>query len=188
MERRPATSVRLLADLGDERGLDVPGLLAPAGLTPDDLMCAAVEVTADQEATVLAGLVAASGDPVGLGWCAGRRYHLTTYGIWGFALVSSPTRAAIEVGSRHLALTSALADITVTVDADRVRIRLDGGHLPAGVREAAVARDAAAIAAVRDELVASEVMPFVAVRSRSRAPTDPDLGRRTFGIAVDHGA
>lgn len=189
MVGRPATSVRLLVDLGVERGHDRDALLAAGGLRAAALERPDAEVTADAELGVLAALVAGSStDPVALGWEAGRRYHLTTYGIWGFALVSSPTvRAAVEVGSRHLALTYALARIAVGIDAQAVRIRLDGSHLPAAVRDAAVARDAAAVAAVRDELVGRS-WPFTAVRSSAPAPADPTLGEAVFGTRVLHGA
>ena len=61
---------------------------------------------------MIANLLRALGDPPGLGLEAGIRYHLTTYGIWGFAMISSPTwRSAIDIGLRYLDLTFAFTRI-----------------------------------------------------------------------------
>ena len=72
----------------------------------DQLGDKSVETTAEQELTVIGNLLDAVDDADGLGLQAGARYHLTTYGIWGFTLISSPTlRSAIDVGLHYLDLT-----------------------------------------------------------------------------------
>src|SRR5271166_5889434 len=65
--------------------------LESTGLEEESLRDTAATVSARQELTVIANLLRALGDPPGLGLEAGIRYHLTTYGIWGFAMISSPT-------------------------------------------------------------------------------------------------
>lgn len=185
---RPASSAQLLLAHGIDHGLARGRLLRSAGLASVDLDDPHAEVHPRQELGLLAALVDALGDPLALGWTLGRRYHTTTYGIWGFALVSSPTlRAAIEVGSRHLALTYALARIEVALSPTQVRLRLHGDRLPEPVRTAAIARDAAAIAAVRDELLGDRA-PFIRVASTAPPPADEQLGARTFGVEVEHEA
>ena len=151
--RRAATSVQLLAELGRERGVPDARTLGAAGLTARELTAPDAEVTAAQELAVAAALVAALDDPPGLGLEAGQRYHLTTYGIWGFALVSSPTlRAAVDVGLRHLALTYALTGISLVLDGATARLRFADAHLPAPVRRFLVERDTAALRVVQREL------------------------------------
>lgn len=192
--RRAATSVELLLELGAEHGVARTELLAGTGLAGRDLAAAGAEVTAGEELAVVRRLVAATGDPPGLGLDAGRRYHLTTYGIWGFALVSSPTlRAAVDVGSRHLALTYALTDITVELEEQLVRVVLEDAHLPAGVRRFVVERDAVALRTLQAELLAPDV-PVRAVRLRADAPAAGAAGAdaadhdETFGTTVEFGA
>ena len=64
---------------------------------------------------------------------AGTRYHLTTYGIWGFALASSPTvRSALDVGAPvrgpvvHLLLAGRRGGPPAAVDLPRRRGRARG--------------------------------------------------------------
>src|SRR6202000_2661164 len=105
--------------------------LARTGLREEVLRATNVQVSAKQELTVIGNLVDALGDPPGLGIEAGVRYHLTTYGIWGFALISSPSwRSAIEVGLRHIDLTFAFCRFSAREDGDRMHLVLDTPDIP----------------------------------------------------------
>jgi hypothetical protein len=105
VERSPM-SVQLLVGLGADHGLRPHVCLESTGLAEDSLRDTGTTVSARQELTVVANLLRALGDPPGLGLEAGIRYHLTTYGIWGFAMISSPAwRSAIDLGLRSLDLT-----------------------------------------------------------------------------------
>jgi AraC-like DNA-binding protein len=186
--RRSATSVELLLALGVECGIARGELLAGTGLRAADLAGVDAEVTAGQELEVVRRLVTAVGDRPGAGLEAGGRYHLTTDGIWGFALVSSPTlRAAVEVGSRHLALTYALTEVSAEVDDPVIRVVLGDRHLPADVRRFIVERDVAALCTLQRELL-GEGRASVAVRLRAAAPADPSAHRSVLGDAVTFGA
>jgi AraC-like DNA-binding protein len=182
--RRAATSVEMLLAVGVEHGVARGELLAGTGLAAADLVAVDAEVTAGQELEVVRHLVTAVGDHPGLGLEVGQRYHLATYGIWGFALISSPTlRAAVDVGSRYLALTYALTDVTVEVDDPVVRVVLGDRHLPADVRSFLVERDAAALRTLQRELLGEEG-EVVAARLRAPAPSDPSVHRRVLGDQV----
>jgi len=101
VERSPM-SVQLLVRLGADHGVPAPVCLKSTGLTEESLREVAATVSAHQELTVIANLLRTLGDPPGLGLEAGIKYHLTTYGIWGFAMISSPTwRSAIDIGLRY---------------------------------------------------------------------------------------
>jgi hypothetical protein len=91
---RSPTSVVLLTGLGADHGVPAQTCLRGSGLTAQRLLDPDTEVTARQEQTVIRNLLAAVDDPDGLGLEAGSRYHLTTFGIWGFALISSRRLAA----------------------------------------------------------------------------------------------
>jgi AraC-like DNA-binding protein len=178
---RAATSVELLVALGAEHGVDARRLLDAAGTDGATLARPDAEVSAAQELAVVTALIAASGDPPGLGLVAGQRYQLTSYGIWGFALSSSPTlRVAIDVGLRHLGLTYALTSIDVVIVGDTVHVRFDADHLPAVVRRFLVERDAAAVAVVADELLGGADVPL---ELRLRSEGDEEEGRATVARA-----
>ncbi|MET8809173.1 AraC family transcriptional regulator [Streptomyces sp. NPDC004546] len=155
--RSPA-SVRLLTRLGTEHGLPLQVCLENTGIQESVLRDPSATVSARQELTVIANLLRVLGNPPGLGLEAGVRYHLTTYGIWGFAMISSPSwRSAIEVGLRYLDLTFAFASIRARARGDEFQLVLDTPDIPPDVQRFVVERDSAAIQTIQRELFASPI-------------------------------
>jgi AraC-like DNA-binding protein len=156
---RAPMSVQLLITLGSERGVPAEICLARTGLREEVLREPNVEVSAKQELTVVANLVSALGDPPGLGIEAGVRYHLTTYGIWGFALISSPTwRSAIRVGLRHIDLTFAFCRFSAREEDDhRMHLVRDTPDIPPPLQRFVVERDSAAVQTLQQEVFSSPI-------------------------------
>jgi AraC-like DNA-binding protein len=151
--RRSAASALLLTRLGAERGVPVATTLLGTGLDLETLRVPGTEVTARQELALLRNLQHACPDP-DLPLEAGRRYHLTTYGIWGFALASSPTaRDALAVGSRFVDLSFTFCSFSVEEDDDELRLCLDDDDVPEDVRPFVVLRDLAGLHTIATELV-----------------------------------
>jgi AraC-like DNA-binding protein len=93
-----------------------------------------------------------------LGLAAGRRYRLTAYGIWGYALLSSRTlRSSIEFGIRYLDLTFAFARFRCETDAGTLRVVLDDADIPEECRQFLVERDAAATVTIQRDLFLAPV-------------------------------
>jgi AraC-like DNA-binding protein len=92
----------------------------------------------------------------------------------------------VDVGSRYLALTYALTDVTVEVEGPVVRVVLGDRHLPADARRFLVERDAAALRTLQRELLGEGGV--AATRLRAPAPADPSLHRRVLGDEVTFGA
>lgn len=185
-ERRSAASVLVLTRLGGERGAPPERLLAGAGLRLEDLLVPGAEVTAGQELEVVRALQEAVPDPA-LPLVAGTRYHVTTYGIWGFALASSPTvRSALDVGARFVDLSFTFCALTVEQDDRELRLLLDGRAVPADVRAFVVARDLAGLRTLMVELTGG--MPLAGLSVRLPAPGDDGAWRDVFGLAPVFGA
>lgn len=143
--RRPVISTQLLARLGIERGLTMDHCLRGTSLNATTLSDPATEITAEQELQLIRNLLAGLGPSPGLGLDAGLRYHLSTYGIWGFALLSSPTfRSAAEIAVRYLDLSYAFARYRLETRGRDVLIILDDSTVPEDVRQFLVERDFAA--------------------------------------------
>lgn len=184
---RSAASALLLTRLGQERGVPAEVSLAGTGLSLDGLRRPGTEVAGTQELAVLRNLQAACPDP-GLALEAGRRYHLTTYGIWGFALASSPTvRSAIDVGARFVDLSFTFCELQVSEDADELAICLDGRRLPADVRAFVVARDLAGLRTIVAELTQS-TLPLRSLAVTLPAPADAGPWQALFGRTPEFGA
>ncbi|MDV3443795.1 AraC family transcriptional regulator ligand-binding domain-containing protein, partial [Pseudomonas otitidis] len=94
-----------MIQFGLDHGLSLEHCLAGTGLDWQLLGDPGSEVNAAQELSLLRNIARGLGDRPGIGLEAGRRYRLNTYGIWGYALLSSSTyRSAVELGLRYLDL------------------------------------------------------------------------------------
>lgn len=172
---RPVVSVQLLARLGQERGLGIDACLRDTGITAASLSNPATEITAAQELQLIRNLVSGLGNPPGLGLDAGLRYHLSSYGIWGFAMLSSPNfRSAAEVAVRYLDLSYAFARYRLEARGRDLLIILDDSQVPDDLRQFLVERDFAAWANAAWEMRAGG---FPAISAQFRFPR-PDYGWR----------
>lgn len=155
---RPPASALLLTNLGVEHGIPADVVLQGTRLVPETLSEPQTSVSGWQEMRIARNLIAAVADPTGLGVEAGLRYHLTTHGIWGFALSSCPTvGAAIEVGLRYVDLTFAFTTMSLVTAGEHVRLLIDPSQLPADVRQFFVEREAASIVNLGRQVTASPV-------------------------------
>jgi AraC-like DNA-binding protein len=150
---RAPTSALLLANLGRDHGVPLAVSLTGTGLRPADLRQPDGTVTGDQELVIIDNILDALGDPPGLGVEAGLRYHLTTYGIWGFALISSPTlREAVHMGLRYLELTYSYCRFTNRETREELNLRLEVDGMTPRMERFLIERDVAAIHVIQREL------------------------------------
>lgn len=183
---RGTGSAALLCALAVEHGLTRDHVLAGTGIAEELLDDPAAEITGAQEVRVIAALTESLPEDVGL--MAGARYRLTTYGIWGFALLSSRTlRDAHEVGMRLVDLTYALTRISAQEKDGEVRLFFDDLDLPEPVRRFVLLRDASAAVQLWRETLHRDVEPL-RVELRLPAPEDPTLFEAAFGRLPVFGA
>ena len=186
MTVRSAASALLLVRLGEERGVPVERTLAGTGLSLPDLLRPGAELEAADELAVTANLVAADPDPA-LGLEAGTRYHLTTYGIWGFALASSPTvRSALELGLRFADLSFTFCRFTVQELPGELLLQLDPAEVPASVRDFIVTRDLSALRTIAVELTGGAVR-LTRVALPTQPPSDLSRHREVLGVEPEFG-
>ncbi len=148
---RAVAGVRVLVEHGRAHGLPARRLLAGTGLRPADLETE-TDVTARQELRVVRNLQACLG--TGAGAAVGERYRAETFGVFGYAILTSRTVLdALNVALRFVDLSYAFAIPTATIVGDRVLGTLDGSSLPRDVRTFLVHRDATAVHAILRDLV-----------------------------------
>jgi len=129
--RRTVASVKILSELGVRLGSTRSALLTGSSILPAQLDDPHLEIDPDQELQVIHNLVRLHGKVPGLGLMAGAEYHLTTYGIWGYALITSPTfRQAVELGLRYLDLTFAFSKVELALGDGLASMILSVDHLP----------------------------------------------------------
>jgi AraC-like DNA-binding protein len=148
---RSMAGLALLADIGVEHGVALDVMLRGTGLDAADLRDHESEASAAQELRVIRNLVAVA--PSVSGAAVGERYHLTTFGIFGFALMSSRTVLdAMNIALRFIDLSHTFSIPEVSVTDGEVVVELDTARLPGDLRQFLLERDLVAITRVLGEL------------------------------------
>ncbi|MEO1818590.1 AraC family transcriptional regulator [Pseudomonas sp.] len=172
-------SVQLMTQLGTELGLTVPQCLQGTGLDVMALADGQAQVEATQELQVVGNLLTGLPEQPLLGLLAGRRYQLSRYGIWGYALLSSASLGeALEMGLRYLDLTFAFCRIHAREDASGRWLVIDDRWIEPSLRRFLLLRDSAATARIQRELTGLR-QPFKSVRLTLPAPPDALLNAYT---------
>lgn len=153
---RTVAGLTVLVEAGRDAGAPPAELLSGSGISEADLEDPQGEVTAEQELRVVRNLRRMA--PGVTGGDVGRRYHVSTFGFLGFALLSSRTLLdAMNLALRFIDLSFTFGMPSATVENTDVVIRVDGSSVPADVEEFLVDRDLSAIGAIIGELVPTGV-------------------------------
>lgn len=185
---RGTGSAALLCALAVEHGLSPAALLAGTGIPKQSLTDPAAEISAAQELQLIQALVAEL--PPHAGLAAGARYRLTTYGIWGFALLSSRTiREGHQVGMRFVGLSYALTCVSAHEADGELTLRFDDLDLPEPARRFVLLRDTSAALQIWREALGQGVAVVPSrVDLRVPEPADPAPYEATFGVRPTFGA
>lgn len=156
---RSISSIRIMVSLGQTHGLSVAQCLRGTGITQASLDDADSVVSGAQELQVIDNLVTLLPDREGLGIEAGMRYQLTTFGIWAFAIISSPTvRAAIEVGLRFAELSFVLMRFTFREGPGCSEIVMDMENIPSHLRQFVLERHLTVFLLLSREMMGGDVL------------------------------
>jgi AraC-like DNA-binding protein len=183
---RSMSGLVLLADIGTEHGVELGVMLRGTGLAAADLRDHEREVSAAQELRVIRNLIGAA--PSVDGVTVGARYHLTTFGIFGFALMSSRTVLdAMNIALRFIDLSHTFSIPEVSVAGGEAVVELDAARLPADLRRFLVERDLVATTRVLGELRPGGV-PLSRVDLEFPEPANPAVYADALGIAPRFGS
>ncbi|MFI5624010.1 AraC family transcriptional regulator [Nocardioides sp. NPDC051685] len=151
---RTPCSAQLLVGLAADHGVSIETCLSGIRLTEEVLHEPSSVVSARDELAVIDNVVRELGDPPGLGLEAGVRYHLTTFGIWGYALMSSPSLwEALRFSLRFVDLSFTFCQFQMRERDGVASIVLDTQGLPLGVRRFVIERETAALHRIQRELL-----------------------------------
>jgi AraC-like DNA-binding protein len=160
--------IAVLVEHATAHGTSARTALAGTGLRVGDLAQADLEVTAAQELRVVRNVLRHGSGAGRSGVVLGRRYRIETFGIAGYALVSSRTLLdAMNFALRFMDLTFTFSIPHPRIEGDTVVIETYADTLPADVRDFLVARDLAAVESVLRELFLGS-LPTVYDPARSR--------------------
>lgn len=152
MAMRGITSVQIILSYGAQCGIEAARLLTGTGLSASQLGDHQMQIRDEQELQVLANLLAQTGEPFNVGVALGSRYHLTSYGIMGYALLASPTmRKATEVGLRYLGLTYVFSQLYLQESQNELSLQFTC-DIPGDLGLLVLARDMWAVSVIQREL------------------------------------
>lgn len=111
-------AVSLVLSTFEAEGLPHEALLAGSGIRAADLRRADTRIATHQEMQVCANAVALQRD---IGLIVGRRMHVSSYGMLGYALLTSATFGdALRLALRYPALLGTLFELSLEEDGERV--------------------------------------------------------------------
>lgn len=110
----PATIAQVMVNFAARFGVDRQACLLGTGVELDDLHRADTWLQRSQEMRLLENMIMSLPDVPALGFELGLQYNVSTFGIWGFAIRTSPTlAAAVETALRYLPLSTAYCRFSV---------------------------------------------------------------------------
>ncbi len=184
--RRGPAAARVLVELGIDHGVPAEHALAGSGLTAATLQDPETQIEAGQELAIARKLIALLGDRPGLGAQAGRRYTLGTLGVWGFALLTSPTiRDLLRLGTHYAALSFAFITPVYEETASEARVVFDDAEIPPDVRDFFVERELAKLATLMP-VVLGQLAP-VSFETRFDGDRGAALRKALPGVALSLG-
>ncbi|MEU8897985.1 AraC family transcriptional regulator [Nocardia sp. NPDC048505] len=179
---RGIASVALMVGYAGERGVPVARLLGGTGLHEQTLHDPDAQIDAHLELAVVRNLVRELGDRPALGVEVGRRYRITTFGIFGFACVSSPTLGeAITFALRFLELSFTFCLPVAEWSAGEFVAFVHDEAVPADVRQFLIERDVTAMQQVMSDLL-GEQLPLTRAEFRFPEPEYADRIQEVTGV------
>lgn len=177
---RAISSVRIMAEVGMEEGLTLDQCLENTGISHTDFQDSETKVTRLQELQVVKNLVSNLSDSFGLGVKVGLRYQVTSFGIWGFAILSSLTvRSAIEVGIRYAGLSYVLVNFTFTESQDEGEIRMELDDIPKELHQFVIERHLTIL-----YVLTREILGGVGIQPKSVYLSLDDFPNKEFFVKV----
>ncbi|WP_067712518.1 AraC family transcriptional regulator [Nocardia yamanashiensis] len=179
---RGVASVVLMTGYAREHGVPAATLLKGSGLSEQTLANPDAQIDARTELAVIRNLVRELGERPNLGLEVGERYRISTFGIFGFACVSSPTLGeAISFALRYLELSFTFCIPVARWQPGEFVARIHDERVPADVRRFLVERDVTAMHRVLSDLLGHRV-ELLRAEFDFPAPPDPSPYVEMYGL------
>lgn len=134
-KKRLPGSLRILCEAAPEFGVDAESCLDGTGLVVFDLYDNNTTVTLTQEIIAIENFLRLADDSPDIGIRIGQRYRPQVFGIWGYAILSSPTfRASLKIATQYANLSFIIATARLNESHDPPLLMFDSSMLPLSIR------------------------------------------------------
>lgn len=186
---RSTTSIRLMCDVARDMGIRQDDCLQGTGLTPDDIISPNAQLTLQQEIRAIENFVSLAPQKTGLGYAVGERFHVNAFGIWGFAILSSPTvRLSIETAIRFAKLSYVIAEMQLEDREEGPLLTFDLSPLPPAIHPYVLERHCYVALIFFTEYRREALKTDFRIKTTSTDPEFLDSLGKLFGMEVDSGA
>ncbi|ENV37106.1 MULTISPECIES: AraC family transcriptional regulator [Acinetobacter] len=182
---RSISAVRILLTVGQSHGLTAEQCLANTNISLEDLSRIHHEVEAQQECQVLRNLIHLLGSEIPIGVEAGLKHHITTFGAWGFAILSSPTiEAALQLVLRYFQLSSFFCKLEMSKEGKYTFINFNHDDLPQNLAYFLAERDFATVMSLQQDILPTP-LPVVEINVALPTPIYADKFPELTGYAIN---
>jgi AraC-like DNA-binding protein len=138
----PAAIAQVMVNFATRFGVDAQACLLGTGVELDDLTRPDTWLLRSQEMRLLENMIMSLPDRPALGFELGLQYNVSTFGIWGFAIRTSPTlAAAVGTALRYLPLSTAYCRFSVIHTDTSFGIAADPAGIAPQLRDFLLERD-----------------------------------------------
>lgn len=131
-QNRAKVTVQEIVRLLQREGIDPALCLQPHNLSLEQVLAEQVKVSNQLEVDVINSALSLLPPKAGYGIQIGQALKISHLGVWGLAIVTSPTvRAAVKAMSNFTHLPIALSHISFKEEGSKALFILDADHLPA---------------------------------------------------------
>jgi AraC-like DNA-binding protein len=178
-------AVSLVLSTFAAEGLSSEPLLAGSGITEADLSRPDIRITTYQEMQVCANAVAIRAQ---IGLQLGRRMHVSSYGILGYALLTAATFGdALRLALEYPALLGTLFELELVEDGERACLSASDYRDDEGLRVFNAELCIGSLKVICDDLLGT-ALPLLFARFAHVAPDYRDLYAESFPCALRFGA
>ncbi|OEC32674.1 AraC-type DNA-binding protein [Pseudomonas cuatrocienegasensis] len=182
-QARSCSGVRYLLETAKDNHLAVEPCLLGSAIDSAQLARSDSTIEAWQELAVIRNLIQRIGRP-GLGFSAGRQYHLTTLGLLGFTMLASETLAsALAALDRFQSLALAICPVKTLAEPRGLWVIFDDSVVPRDARVFVVERGLSAVVQIVSELMQRPLVPL-AIEVRYACPTEGLAGYLALACPV----
>ncbi|RZF55893.1 AraC family transcriptional regulator [Acinetobacter halotolerans] len=181
---RSISAIRVLLTVGQLHGLTHETCLENTHISLSDLSQSNFEVEAEQEFIVIRNLLKLLGPNLPIGLEAGLRHHTTTFGAWGFAILSSQTmKEALHFAMRYFQLSSIFCNLEVVHDGTHTLLIFDHSQLPDDLEYFLVERDLITVISIQRDVLPIQ-FPVMSINVALPAPKYVDKFLELTGYSI----
>lgn len=133
---RANMTVQAMMNILEREGYNPSLCLKGTGLSVEDLLNSETKIEDQVEVSIIEKALDILPEKAGYGLTVGQSLRITNFGIWGFAILTSPdVRSAFETMSRYSEMSIMLSKASMEQKGDEVYFVLNMDHLPKKVHE-----------------------------------------------------